>query len=679
MAETPTKGLDARAAELLARHFNTAFTTVSGYGTDHPMSSRSGESLMEALTAAFEHESAITLLLDRGALFVEKHPVGERFNPRRLLNLLAQTKIESFTFDKAIRLEDLQNLFDILAHQDMYPDADAIEAELQKRECRGLRMNYVTYKKVTADQKVVSEDAEGGLAIQIDRPGGSEFDTFGSMASMMSVTELLKDPAAYAERLNSSDEDKDERQKVVRQLRHLIAQIESGEIKTEGALSSTELLQAVNSLREKVRRHHSSSRDVERLLGEDNQVLGEVDQLTYSTLVSLVREEYRSGNFSARRMAQIINRMLPDSRDLRRLMPQLKQGLLGEGMSVAEYGKLVHELSGEVRGDHVVRALEEGAESVGLDVDDIVDQIREDPSEAARLIVMSTELRRSGVDDSEQLSSAFTEYIERISERLALDLPQKHRDGSDATRAQLERVRKFLIDQLSRQGLDKELTLELRRKAEAQSDPEAIRIAQAAAAEVSKESAGPSAPPAAEKDTEESAGEEPGTPEAPLRPKLSHRVLNPANTAFFLKREIKSAQRYRTHFSVIKISIERLREPAGPSRVPEREELIDFLPVLYEGLIAQLRDLDLIGSLDRTLQAVPLLILPMTDEAGANVVRWRLTDYLRDRIFDVDEEKMGVIATLTAASFDPGSDEEGRAFIQRIQTQHERNRAALAG
>jgi hypothetical protein len=679
MAKSKAKGLDARAAELLARHFNTAFTTVSGYGTDHPMSTRSGEGLMEALSSAFEHEQAITLLLDRGALFVEKHPVGERFNPRRLLNLLAQTKIESFTFDRSIRLEDLHDLFDILAHQDKYPDVDAIKAELQSRECKGLRMNYVTYKKVTADQKVVSEDDGGGLAIQIDRPGGSESDTFGSMASMMSVTELLKDPAAYAERLNSSDEDKDQRQKVVRQLRHLIAQIESGAIQTEGALSSAELLKAVNSLREKVRRHHSSNRDVERLLGEDNQVLGEVDQLTYSTLVSLVREEYRSGNFSARRMAQIINRMLPDSRDLRRLMPQLKQGLLGEGMSVAEYGKLVHELSGEVRGDHVVRALEEGAESVGLDVDDIVDQIREDPSEAARLIVMSTELRRSGVEDSEQLSNAFSEYIDRISERLALDLPQKHRDGSDATRAQLERVRKFLIDQLRRQGLDEKLTLELRRKAEAQADPEAIRIAQEAALKAAQEPAGPAAPPVAEKNCESEAAEEASPPEAQVRPKLSHRVLNPANTAFFLKREIKSAQRYRTHFSVIKITIERLRQPAGPSRLPEREELLGLLPVFYDKLIEQLRDLDLIGSLDRTLQAVPMLILPMTDEAGANVVRWRLTDYLRDQIFDVEEQKMGVIATLTAASFDPGSDEEGRAFIQRIQTQHERNRAALAG
>ncbi len=678
MKQPKEKGLDARAAELLARQFNTAFTTVSGYGTDHPMSAKSSEGLMEALKNAFNSEPALTLLLDRGALFIEKHPVGERFNPRRLLNLLAQTKIESFTFEPTVRLEDLQDLLDVLSHQDKFPDVDAVKAELAAREGQGIRINYVTYKKVTADQKVVSDSEDDNLGLKIEMPSASDTDNFGAMASMMSVTELIKDPAAFAERLNDTEENKTQKQQVVRQLRHLIAQIESGELKAQGALSSSELLQAVNSLRERVRSHHAGNRDVERLLGEDNQVLGEVDQLTYSTLVSLVREEYRAGNFSARRMAQIINRMLPDTRDLRRLLPQLKQGLLGEGMSVAEYGKLVHELSGEVRGEHVVRALESGAESVGLDVDEIVDQIREDPSEAARLIVMATELRRAGVEDEDQLSGAFSDYIERVSERLALDLPQKNRDGSDATATQLKRVRKFLIEQLSRQGLQDNLTVELRRRLDGETDtpaPAASTQAPAPAPAPAPAEPASSAKSQAQKTTEQAP--EPEEP-APRLPKVSHRVLNPANTAFFLKREIKSAQRYKTLFSVIKISIEFLRDPAGDSRHPTSDELFKLVPVLYDGLIGQLRDLDLIGSLDRKLQAVPMLILPMTDQAGANIVRWRLTDYLRDQIFDVEDSKVGVIATLTAASYDPGSEEGGREFIQRIQTQHERNRANLA-
>jgi hypothetical protein len=670
---TKPKGLDARAAELLARQFNTAFTTVSGYGPDHPMSAKSSEGLMESLTSAFKTEPAITLLLDRGALFIEKHPVGERFNPRRLLNLLAQTKIESFTFEPNVRLQDLQHLLDILARQGEFPNVDAVRQGLKSHRCQGIRVNYVTYKKVTADQKVVT-GGEDELGLRIERPGGDASDTFSSLSSMMSITELIKDPGAYAERLSETSEDSKQRKQVVRQLRHLISQIESGELNAEGALTSSEVLQAVNDLRERIRRQHSSDRDVERLLGEEDQVLGEVDQLTYSTLVSLVREEYRSGNFSAKRMAQIINRMLPDSRDLRRLLPQLKQGLLGEGMSVAEYGKLVHELSGEVRGDHVVRALERGAEAVGLDVDEIVDQIREDPNEAARLIVMATELRRSGIDDESQLSNAFSDYIERVSEKLALDLPQKDAHGNDATEAQLKRVRTFLIEQLKRQGLDESLTIELRRRSDAPSAKPADAVEATASARLSLETATAAAPADATATASPALAD--AQPDSP-RPTLSQRVLNPANTAFFLKREIKTSQRYGTIFSVIKITIDAVHRPYGESKAPTRDALLSLLPPVYDGLIYQLRDLDLIGSLDRALLASPLLILPMTDQAGANIVRWRLTDYLRDQIFDVDDGKLGVVATITSVTFDPDSDEDTRAFLQRIQTQHEHNRESL--
>jgi len=676
MKQGKTQGLDARSAELLARQFNTAFTTVSGYGPDHPMSAKSSEGLMESLSSAFKTEPAITLLLDRGSLFIEKHPVGERFNPRRLLNLLAQTQIESFTFEPKVRLEDLEYLLDILARQSEFPNVDAVRHGLKSVNCQGIRVNYVTYKKVTADQKVVGE-GEDELGFKIERPGGDSADTFSSMSSMMSVTELIKDPGAYAQRLSESSEDSGQRKKVVRQLRHLIAQIESGEVNAEGALSSSELLQAVNDLRERIRRQHSSDRDVERLLGDEDQVLGEVDQLTYSTLVSLVREEYRGGNFSAKRMAQIINRMLPDSRDLRRLLPQLKQGLLGEGMSVAEYGKLVHELSGEVRGDHVVRALESGAEAVGLDVDEIVDQIREDPNEAARLIVMATELRRTGIDDESQLSNAFSDYIERVSEKLALDLPQKDAEGKDATAAQLTRVRTFLIDQLKRQGLDESLTIELRRRSDKPAEASEERGKQKSET-ITLEASPPSpASPAAEA-AEDDAAQAAKSKNATRLPKVSQRVLNPANTAFFLKREIKISQRYGTIFSIIKITIDAVHRPTGESKSPSAEALCALLPSVYDGLDTQLRDLDLIGSLDRDLLAAPLLILPMTDQTGANVVRWRLTDYFREHIFDVDDGKLGVIATLTSVTYDPDEEEDTRVFLQRIQTQHERNRENLA-
>ena len=94
MAQETTSGLDDRAAELLrGATSTTAYTTVSGYGTDHPMSARAGESLLQSLKEAFESESAVTLMMDRGALFVEKISGWPALQPLgACLNLLAQTR-----------------------------------------------------------------------------------------------------------------------------------------------------------------------------------------------------------------------------------------------------------------------------------------------------------------------------------------------------------------------------------------------------------------------------------------------------------------------------------------------------------------------------------------------------------------------------------------------------------
>lgn len=663
-------GLDSRGAELLARQFNTAFTTASGYGTTHPMFTKACEALHVSLEAALDHSEMLNLLLDRGALFVDKHAVGQRFNPRRLINLLAQLKIESISFSRGTTEADIEHLLALLADPTEYPQESAVSEALHAQGVTTIRLNYIVYRQVTADQKVVGQEApeqaaDDQAASSLPPEGASPADTFASIASLLSLDELVKDPDHYAERVQEQNSDDFRRRQLVRQLRNLISQVERGEIRGASAMSSEVVLGAVNNLRARVRQDLDTRRDVELILSEENQVLGEIDQLTYSTLVSLVREEFRGGRFSAKRMAQIINRMLPDARDLKRLLPQLKQGLMAEGMTVAEYGKLVHELSSELRGEHLVKALEAGADSVGLDVDEIVDQIREDPAEAARLIVMATELRRSGASDEDQLSAAFSDYIERISEKLYLDLGRGTTDaaGNPALDSQLMRVKQLLVDQLNQQGLPPELVEELRAKMNQARSEQGEKVEKVETTEAVAEPAG--------------ADNEPDDNRESLRPALPSRVLNPTNTAFFLNREIKSSQRYRTPFSVIKVSVELVRDRPSKPRRPEIRDLAELLPQVYAELIAQLRDLDLIGSLDKKQQAVPLMILPMTGSDGAEIVRKRLSRRLGHTPFRLSGSPAQILCAVTAESFDMENGESGQTFIQRIHERHRSSRDSL--
>ncbi len=699
MSDQDPSGLDARSAELLARQVNTAFTMVSGYGTEHPMFHKACETLQESLTSALDSLASVSLLMDRGALFIDKFPVGQRFNPRRLMNLLSQLGIESISFSRGVSVDDLQHLMMMSADQSQYPDVESISAGLESLGVAAIRLNYITFRQVTADQKVVGEGEPDQLTSH-SMPGipdqhlanlARASDSFDPIASLLSLDELVKNPEHYASQLQEHSSDDGQRRQLVRQLRNLVAQVERGEIKADGALSSEAVLGAVNDLRSKVRRNLDTRRDVELILSEEDQVMGEIDQLTYSTLVSLVREEFRDGQFSASRMAQIINRMLPDARDLKRLLPQLKQGLLAEGMSMSEWGKLVHELSSELRGEHLVKALEQGADSVGLDVDEIVDQIREDPAEAARLIVMATELRRSGAGEEEQLSAAFTDYIERISDKLSLELGQEH-PGEGVLDSQLIRVRQLLVDQLNRQGLPPELIESVRERLQAarsqpvRKSPEApsspageSELPDGAAQLVESSPTEQTAVPADAGNADSidavdpASGTDAASPPkgAEPRPVLPARVLNPSNTAFFLNREIKSSERYKTPFSVIKVSVELVRDRPGKPRTPEAEDLVELMPQVYREIIAQLRDLDLVGSLDKAHQAVPLMILPMTAADGVEIVIDRLLKRLKRTPFRLAGMPTQVMCAVSSASFNVDDEESSQAFIERIDEEHE--------
>jgi hypothetical protein len=674
----------ALAAELIARHINTAFSNACGYGMRHPMTQRAVNTAHEALADGLESEPMMTLLLDRGSLFLDKHPVGKRFNPRQLINTFTRIGLESISFEASIGKQDLEAVIAALSGDDRIDSVEDMSRYLDTQSARGVRLNYVVYRQVTSDQQVVSGDGSGG-------DGGTLSRSIEAIQAMAEETD--------GEGLKDSDEES--RRQLIAHLRSLARDIERGAASAE--IPARDLLAAMTSLRKQVQATFSVSEDVGRILAEEQAVIDEVDELTYSTLVNLLREEYRGGNFETRRMAQIIHRMLPDPKEIHQLLPRLKEGLVEEGMSLNEFAELVHELSAGFRGEHLVGALEQGADRVGVGLDEVLGKIEDDPTEAARLIVLAAELREGGVPDDEQLSRAFEAYIERIGEQL--DLGGRSEHGQEAIRQQLGRVRSELVDELRKRGLADESAEQidgaLEERLRALLDDQRLdvlaglleRSGQLSADEVLRRlqqefdsieelerleadirelmnTHGFSAEQISEMLSELTrrlaSGEQP--------PAMPGEVLSTASTAMFLKREIMTAQRYETPFSVLKLLIERLKPDNAAARVPERSELAWLLPQLYQRLIKQARELDLIGSLERTQRAVPLLILPMTPQSGAEIVRARIERLLEEFPFRIGDDSFFVEATITALGFDRERDTDGDAFLSRLNLQQRQDR-----
>lgn len=719
MSQQPAAhNLDARTAELIARQLNSAYMNACGFGVDHPTTERALETFHGSLAGALARDPSLSLILDRGTLFVEKHPVGARFNPKRMIDSFNEMGLESITFSKGFSESDAKALVTVLARLLEYPSLNAAEAELKPRQSGAIQFNYIVYRKVTSDQKVVgSEDAgiDRGESVKRKKPkelvSAASERVLGQLESYFSLSQLAGDPDAAARRLTvASGSSSDNRTRLIEHLKRLVREVEMGSGDIEG-LSPEQLFTAVSTLRQRLHKSVSAHEDIDRIMASGDDVVSEVDELTYSTLVSLVREEYRGGQFSVKRMAQIINRMLPGAGDLKRLLPRLRKGLVEEGMPLDRYNQLVHELSNELRGEHLVSALEAGAESVGMDVEEIVQRIQDDPAEAARLVVLAGELRQGGVSDQNQLSAAFTDYIERVSQKLALSR-YSHGESLDPGTLgdQIARVQKELIEHMGQGGMSPEASRQLEQELEkrmpqlrenskmelfermlggseqldgtlvldwlekqVESRSELEALGQSIIERLERHGYSPQQARSMIDELAErfDSRDEP--------PRLPPSVLSVNNTALFLKHEVKSAQRYGNPFSVIKLLVEWLApSDGGPVRRPRKSDMRELLPELYFRIVRLARDLDLVGSLEKSQRAVPFIILPMTEEAGATIFRQRLLDVLAEFPFRLDSGEYTLTCTVTALGFDSKTDSDANTFVHRLNKTCQANRADTA-
>lgn len=715
MSTNPGNSIQPLNAELLARHVSTAYANTCSYGHEHPLTQKACRQAHAYLGDALAREPVITLLSDRGSLYVEKHPVGSRFDPKRLVKMFAAMGIESITFEAGIILDDFQRLMHILANPESFASLDRIEAELSCHHVDSVRFNHIVYRKLTSDQKVVSKEDERAAADGPSRyAAGAAARVLHELEDFMSLSRMAGNPEAAGSQLAESVAQSDEtaRGKLIEHLRNLAREIESGGTVGASSLSPEDLFLAMNTLRQRVRQSISARQDMETVLAEQGEFITEVDQLTYSTLISLVREEYRSSDYSARRMAQVINRMLPDPQELRRMLPQLKQALIREGMSLRAYGELIHHLSTGLRGERLVQALESGADRIGLDVDEIVDRIQDDPTEAARLVVLAAELRQGSINDGEQLSAAFSDYIERMSRKLEIEeATETERLDPHALGEQLSRIQRELVIGLGDRGLQGESVAEingqLHRQVEKAVDDSRLMLLSS----LLERSASLSADTVMEwleqqlltpSDLDRMRGPvgrimqqhgfdaeqvaeifEVFAEKLPDGPPvtLPERVLSPEHTRMFLDREVLCARRYSTPFCVIRVTIDRLHFPTGISRRATPRELCRILPELYTRMIRQARDPDLIGSLDEYLSAEPLLILPMTDDSGAKIVGERVERLLPEYPFELGQTSCQITITTTSIAYDADRHLDSEQFLMSIEQRHEtrRYRASVRG
>lgn len=691
--------IDIKQALQIARAFNLAFNNAFMYGGNHPTTKEAAASFFTVLLPMLRASSIITVSSEKDSIYIENHCVDKLVSVQRINSRFKKAGVQSVSLDRSATLESALALFYVMGSLSEFQNVTAMQSYLNHERISGLRINYVVYQKVTLDDAVVNKNVLSDTQLLLgNQPGHGagtylkadpgrilqEFSEILSLRNSESTNVNTGTGDAAASRLSQADYDKF----ISTQIKSINNQLTSTDESEGGAtLSPAEMLETVYKLKENVLENIRLQRETGKLVAADELAITELNQISYQVIVRLIKEEYRSDkNISVKRLAQIIRRMLPDIRELKYLLPQLKDGLFAEGMSPSDYLSLVKELSRELDSDGLMQIMVEASDQIGLTFNELIEGIKEAPEESARLIVLAAEIKKGGVkSDDQQMSAVLSDYIEKVSRALALQSPETVTSGGGKMlKAAVTRIEREIIGRLKLQNIGASTVSEVAQKLADQFsetvlnvkgewartnitssknlDEETVLSIIEQIAEQGQEGHGVTGEIrsiliangfSAEKiDSMVTKVQLRAAAAVTHKIELPKGTYNASTMAFFLNLEIKRYCRYNSPFSTILISFDKivdLRTFTTIEVTPDRDiQLINqSLKLLKE---AQ-RELDVIGIFTINDVSILLMVLPMTDMTGALYVKKRIDKDFPQHEFLIDDITVHVEPVVTASNY----------------------------
>ncbi|MCP4746866.1 MAG: hypothetical protein GY874_12120 [Desulfobacteraceae bacterium] len=221
------------------------------------------------------------------------------------------------------------------------------------------------------------------------------------------------------------------------------------QIEGKSNIDLSELAEAIFEMKKQLMEGIQTQKALGIAYANEVEIINNANALSDKVVLEIIRTEYLNDRLKIQRLAMIITRLIPEAGELRRLLAQIKKMLLEEGMPLPEYMKLIQELKFELQNEELVRILQESSETIGLDGDRLIEQLKQKPTQAAELIYLAAEANR-GAGDENALADIMIEYIEDLGKKIA-----QEPDGPDGL-AEKENLKKAMTEIES--GLVKKLS-----------------------------------------------------------------------------------------------------------------------------------------------------------------------------------------------------------------------------
>jgi hypothetical protein len=587
------------------------------------------------------------------------------------------------------------------------------------RQVRHIKINHVFYQKMTEDDQVVSKSAAAKteqLSDELDTSRETQ-DALSMIAGKLLIEELdqglslknlMADPAALSQRLvtesltggpeaGSSQGCPDPPPSMAGRLSALGEEIRSV-LSGSTPVGLPELAEALVRMKRELFTEIEARKAIGIVLDPNNEIRGQADSLTDMVVLELIRKEYGQGKTPVERLAFLLQRIIPDPAELARLLPRIREILMDEGMSVADFSKLVQQLGTDRQNEGIARAVNRAAEEIGVDGSELLDRLESDPTGFTRLLYLASEIEKES-GSTQPLSDILVDHLERmIPQLIRRQAGEEPAAREDVLRRLILQFQSGVMESLRQGEVDAKLVGEVEQRLKQRLDASVQAIRSELLEYKAALRTGPADRRSLLQNLEESLAE--GHPLKPVLQQVSARVreerLDPndfqkifelieatrkkqrqaekkIDEVVFGKRqaltlleiELARATRYGTDLSAIAFSIYKAADrAAGGSREPAP---VDATTAILRKLREKLRNTDWIGVLNKRLF---LAVMPMTTVKEAHLASRRLLKSLNAEPVFVAGRQVPFKVAGSVIHFDHRRTPDIHSFIQLVETGH---------
>jgi len=701
------------------RSFSLLFNRATIYESDHPYFEQSIDEFNIIVQEFVKAVSPLVFMMHQEQFFVDEELLDARVNTGKMLSHFKKADIQSISFYDGIDKNELRAFVGVFTSLNKYPDAEIMKKRLDAIGISHFKINHVLFKKVTTDEEIISRQAFEKLTSEIiDDSQLTSKKLFLDMViegvmmeefeKTLTIKNLVENPGEVSKNMIDADlagfhksDAEDRRPGLI--LSHQLQIIDQ---KVEESLSGggdgnlSELAAAVLEMKKQLIDDIETQKALGIVYSDEEMILVRANEITDKVIVQLVKDEYKSGEVSTARMAQILRRLVPEVGELKRLLPQIKDALLEEGMPLSEYLNLVQELAMELQSEELTKVLQETAEKMGIDGEDLIQNMKSNPAQAAELIFLAAEIQK-GAGDERELTDLLVDYIEQMGSKLTLDIArEKHVEDEQGLHQVMTGVESKIIGRLRNMDIKNDVMDRLEERLNSRIDdvfekikddwvssqssmPEKVERNDLSVLQILEQSVSENEELGKILRTIRSNNELEDIDENDFREifteiskqkkrkqeqktkrKSPSGILNSKSLMFVLEKEISRSLRYDLPFAALSFSVVTAKpEKPVPSGTITHQLLTD---AILQRLSTIVRDADLAGHLGKNKVVV---LLPMTQKKEAKIALRRHLRLLNTAPIEVNGIPLTVKIAGVTIVFEPDYMPDAKTFLETLSTE----------